>query len=128
MGGLKCFTRKSPAPSMATSKDLKIGCKALQTPGPAPETADSHTARPKCFATFLCLLSPLHRLKLHQSRQSWNGGPPPSFNREGKLRHRWVLLPQTGDRGVLEEAHAVSRQLSTFGNAHDFCLHRPLSS
>ena len=43
----KCFTKKSPEPSMAKSRDLKTGHKALQTPDPAPETADSHTAGAK---------------------------------------------------------------------------------
>jgi len=47
MGDLQCFTKKSPKPSMANSRDLKIGREALQTPDPAPKTVDSHTAGAK---------------------------------------------------------------------------------
>lgn len=124
----KCITKQSPKLSMAGTRDLKTGCEALETPAATPETVDSQTTRAKFDhsllfnalhrltepfrplsslspTTNLPLTSPaspqkpLHRLKLHPNRQSWNEGQPSPFSTEGKLRHRRVMLLQRSGRG-----------------------------
>lgn len=71
----------------------------------------------------------LHRLKVHQSRQSCNERQPLPFSSEGKLRHGRVMLLQSrgrGRRGPRGGKWCLCPAKDIW--QHNFCLHRPLSS